>query len=143
MAPHLNERQKRLWVGSEAHSLGRGGVSLVARATGVSRPTIYKALGELEEPPLEGRVRQPGGGRKSLSQTDPGLAAALDELLDPDSRGDPMSPLRWTCKSTGQLALALTKGGHPVSADTVGNMLHEAGFSLQANVKTHEGSQHP
>lgn len=88
-------------------------------------------------------MRMPGAGRKPLSVTDPGLAAALDELLDPDSRGDPESPLRWTCKSTGQLALALTKAGHPVSAESVGKLLHEAGYSLQANVKVREGSQHP
>ncbi len=144
IAPHLNERQRRLWVGAEARVLGRGGVSLVARATGLSRPTVYKALEEIDAAPLaDGRVRQPGGGRKRLTQTDPELAAALDALVDPDSRGDPMSPLRWTCKSTGQLALALTRGGHPVSADTVGNMLRESGYSLQANVKTTEGTQHP
>src|SRR5262244_4155711 len=144
ISPHLNERQRRLWVGSEARALGRGGVSLVARATGISRPTVHKALEELDAPPLaSGRVRRPGGGRKRLSTTDPELAAALDALVDPDTRGDPMSPLRWTCKSTGQLALALTRGGHPVSADTVGTMLKEAGYRLQANVKTKEGSQHP
>ncbi len=144
ISPHLNERQRRLWVGAEARVLGRGGVSLVARATGISRPTVYQALTEIDAPPLTaGRVRRPGGGRKRLSAIDPELAAALDALVDPDSRGDPMSPLRWTCKSTGQLALALTRGGHPVSADTVGSLLHEAGYSLQANVKTTEGAQHP
>jgi len=144
IAPHLNERQRRLWVGAEARVLGRGGVSLVARATGISRPTVYKALEEIDAPPLaDGRVRQRGGGRKRLQQTDPELAAALDALVDPDSRGDPMSPLRWTCKSTGQLALALTRGGHPVSADTVGTLLRDSGYSLQANVKTTEGTQHP
>ena len=87
-------------------------------------------------------MRRPGGGRKRLRELDPGLEAALDALVDPDSRGDPMSPLRWTCKRTGQLALALTYGGHPVSADVVGNMLREAGYSLQANVKVREGNQH-
>ena len=144
ISPQLNERQRRLWVGSEARALGRGGVSLVARATGISRPTVHKALEELEAPPLGGgRVRRPGGGRKRLSATDPELAAALDALFDPDTRGDPMSPLRWTCKSTGQLALALTRGGHPVIADTVGTMLRESGYRLQANVKTKEGSLHP
>ena len=144
MAPHLNERQRRLWVGAEARVLGRGGVSLVSRATGISRPTVYKALTELEDPPeLGGRVRQPGGGRKRLRDLDPELEAALDALVDPDTRGDPMSPLRWTCKSTGQLALALTRGGHPVSADVVGTMLRDAGYSLQANVKLREGGQHP
>lgn len=106
--------------------------------------TLHKALSELDQPPLEyGRVRREGGGRKRLRDRDPELEAALDALVDPDSRGDPMSPLRWTCKSTGQLALALTRGGHPVSADTVGTMLKEAGYRLQANLKTKEGSQHP
>jgi DDE family transposase len=141
---HLNERQRRLWAGAEARSLGRGGVSLVARATGISRQTLHNALKELAAPPvLDGRVRRPGAGRKRLRDRDPELEAALDALIDPDVRGDPESPLRWTCKSTGQLALALTRGGHPVSASTVGTMLHEAGYSLQANVKTKEGSQHP
>jgi len=144
MAPYLDERQQRMWVGTEARVMGRGGVSLVARATGISRPRIYRALEELEQPPqLDGRVRRPGAGRKSLREKDPELEAALDALVDPDSRGDPMSPLRWTCKSTGQLALALTRGGHPVSADTVGTLLRESGYSLQANIKTTEGAQHP
>jgi len=144
ISPHLNERQRRLWAGAEARALGRGGITLVSRATGLSRPTLHKALSELKSPPLaEGRVRRKGGGRKPLRESDPELEAALDALVDPDSRGDPMSPLRWTCKSTGQLALALMRGGHPVSADTVGTMLKEAGYRLQANVKTKEGSQHP
>jgi hypothetical protein len=144
ISPHLNERQRRLWAGAEARSLGRGGVSLVSRAIGLSRMTLHKALKELDAPPLSaGRVRQPGAGRKPLRERDPELEAALDALVDPDSRGDPMSPLRWTCKSTGQLALALTRGGHPVSASTVGTMLREAGYSLQANVKTKEGGLHP
>jgi len=144
ISPHLNERQRRLWAGAEARALGRGGITLVSRATGLSRPTLHKALSELKSPPLaEGRVRRKGGGRKPLRERDLELEAALDALVDPDSRGDPMSPLRWTCKSTGQLALALTRGGHPVSADTVGTMLKEAGYRLQANVKTKEGSQHP
>ena len=143
IAPHLNERQRRLWVGAEARGHGRGGIALVARATGVSRPTIYKALEEIDAPPLAaGRVRQPGAGRKRATETDPELAAALDALVDPDSRGDPESPLRWTCKSTGQLALALTRAGHPVSSVTVGVLLREAGYSLQANSKTTEGGQH-
>ncbi len=144
ISPHLNERQRRLWVGAEARALGRGGVSLAARATGLSRPTVHKALAELAGPPLaDGRVRQRGGGRKRSRERDPELEAALDALVDPDSRGDPMSPLRWTCKSTGQLALALTRGGHSVSADTVGSLLRAAGYSLQANIKTKEGGQHP
>ena len=90
-----------------------------------------------------GRIRAPGAGRKRLTQTDPELAAALDALVDPDSRADPMSPLRWTCKSTGQLALALTRGGHPVSPGTMGTLLRESGYSLQANAKTIEGTQQP
>lgn len=144
LSPHLNERQRRLWVGAEAQVLGRGGISLLARATGISRPTIYKAVAELADPPeMVGRVRRPGGGRKRLRDLDPGLEAALDALVDPDTRGDPMSPLRWTCKSTGQLALALTRGGHPVSREVVSDMLHDAGYSLQANVKMREGNQNP
>jgi hypothetical protein len=144
ISPYLDERQRRMWVGSEARVMGRGGVSLVARATGISRPAIYRGLEELDQPPrLDGRVRREGAGRKSLREKDSELEAALDALVDPDSRGDPMSPLRWTCKSTGQLALALTRGGHPVSAETVGKLLRESGYSLQANVKTTEGSQHP
>jgi len=144
VSPHLDERQRRIFVGAEARALGRGGVALVSRATGMTRQTLYKALDELDDPPeLEGRVRRVGGGRKRITQVDPGLAAALDALVDPDTRGDPMSPLRWTCKSTGQLALALTKGGHPVSPDAVGTLLRESGYRLQANVKTREGNQHP
>ena len=99
---------------------------------------------DLDAPPTsDGRIRRRGAGRKRLRERDPELEAALDALIDPDVRGDPESPLRWTCKSTGQLALALTRGGHPVSASTVGNMLKEAGYSLQAVVKTKEGGQHP
>lgn len=144
ISPHLNERQRRLWAGAEARALGHGGLTLVSQATGISRPTLYKALAELDQAPLEeGRVRRKGGGRKRLRDRDPELEAALDALVDPDTRGDPMSPLRWTCKSTGQLALALTRGGHPVSADTVGTMLKESGYRLQANVKVKEGNQHP
>jgi hypothetical protein len=143
LAPHLNERQRRLLVGVEARLLGRGGPSLVARATGVSRQTVHSALKELAEPlPATGRVRRPGGGRRRLRDTDAGLMPALDALVDPDTRGDPMSPLRWTCKSTTQLAKALTEAGHPVSADVVGRLLHETGYSLQAAVKTREGDQH-
>jgi Rhodopirellula transposase DDE domain len=144
ISPYLDERQRRLWVGAEARVMGKGGISLVARATRMSRPTIYRAMAELEAPPvLDGRVRRPGGGRKRLVDHDPGLAAALDALVDPDSRGDPMSPLRWTCKSTGQLALALTRAGHPVSDTVVGEMLRASGYSLQANAKVREGGQNP
>jgi len=144
IAPHFDERQRRLWACAEARSLGRGGISLVSRATGFSRQTLHSGMKDLDAPPTwDGRVRRPGAGRKHLRERDPELEAALDALIDPDVRGDPESPLRWTCKSTGQLALALTRGGHPVSPSTVGTMLREAGYSLQANVKTQEGSQHP
>jgi hypothetical protein len=124
--------------------MGRGGISQVSRATGLSRQTLYDGLKDLDAPPVtDGRVRRAGAGRKRLRDRDPELEAALDALLDPDVRGDPESPLRWTCKSTGQLALALTRGGHPVSPSTVGEMLKEQGYSLQANVKIKEGGQHP
>jgi Rhodopirellula transposase DDE domain len=117
---------------------------LVSRATGLSRQTLHTGMQDLDAPPTtDGRIRRPGAGRKSLRERDPELEAALDALIDPDVRGDPESPLRWTCKSTGQLALALTRGGHPVSASTVGVMLKEQGYSLQANVKTMDGAQHP
>ncbi len=110
----------------------------------MSRQTLYDGMKDLDAPPAsDARIRRPGAGRKPLTKTDPELAAALDALLDPDVRGDPESPLRWTCKSTGQLALALTRGGHPVSPTTVGAMLKEQGYSLQANLKTKEGNQHP
>ncbi len=123
--------------------MGRGGITAVARATGISRQTLHSGMQDLEAPPsTDGRIRRPGAGRPPLSQTDPELAAALDALIDPDVRGDPESPLRWTCKSTGQLALALTRGGHPVSPTTVGVMLKEQGYSLQANLKTKVGSGH-
>src|SRR5680860_577043 len=111
IAPFLDERQQRLWLGVEARSLGLGGVSAVARATGVSRTTVGRAVKELDEPdtaaPPAGRVRRAGAGRKPLTQTDPGLTAALEELVDPVTRGDPVSPLRWTSKSTRTLAETL------------------------------------
>ena len=144
MAPHFNERQRRLWACAEARALGRGGISKVSRATKLSRQTLYDGMKDLDAAPaIDGRVRRPGAGRKSLTKTDPELAAALDALIDPDVRGDPESPLRWTCKSTGQLALSLTRSGHPVSPSTVGILLKEQGYSLQANAKTQEGSHHP
>jgi hypothetical protein len=142
--PHLNERQRRLLLAAEARSLGHGGVSRVARASGFSRPTIPKALRELQEPVLAGgRVWREGGGRKKSQDRDPELLAELEALVDPDTRGDPMSPLRWTCKSTRHLADILTGRGHPVSHRVVAGLLHEAGYSLQANAKTREGSHHP
>jgi transposase len=142
--PHLDERQRRLLMGAEARVLGHGGVAAVARAAEVSAATVSKGVGELEagQAPL-GRVRRPGGGRKRLAAVDVGLRAALLALVEPDMRGDPMSPLRWTTKSTRKLAAQLTESGHRVSADTVADLLREEGFSLQSNAKTVEGRQHP
>ncbi|MER6832357.1 ISAzo13 family transposase [Streptosporangium sp. NPDC000563] len=142
--PHLDERQRRLAVGAEARSLGHGGIRLVARAAGVREGTVSRGVRELEsgEAPL-GRVRRSGGGRKRAVDVDPGLRPALLALVEPDVRGDPMSPLRWTTKSTRQLAAELTRRGHRVSADTVAAVLREEGFSLQGNAKTVEGAQHP
>lgn len=142
--PHLDERQRRLLMAAEARVLGHGGVRAVARAASVSETTVRKGVFELEagEEPL-GRVRRPGGGRKRVADLDPGLRPALLALVEPDERGDPMSPLRWTVKSTRTLARELARTGHKVSADTVADLLREEGFSLQANAKTIEGSQHP
>ena len=143
--PHLSERQRRLLLGAEARELGWGGVSAVARAAGVSRTTVTLAVSDVVSPPElpEGRSRRAGGGRKSALEKDPALAAALDALVDPTTRGDPESPLRWTCKSTRMLAAALTAAGHPVSDRTVAALLAQNGYSLQANAKTSEGTQHP
>ena len=144
--PHLNERQRRLVMAQEARLLGHGGVRAVARAAGVSETTVRAGVFELEagEDPLpEGRVRRPGGGRRRIEDLDPGLVPALLALVEPDERGDPVSPLRWTVKSLRNLAGELTRQGHPVSAPTVGRLLREQGFSLQSSVKTLEGRQHP
>src|SRR6476646_11736098 len=142
--PHLDERQRRLLAGAEARTLGHGGIRMVARAAGMREGTVSRGVTELEagqDPP--GRVRRPGGGRKRAADLDPGLRPALLALVEPDERGDPMSPLRWTAKSTRVLAGELTAQGHKVSADTVGDLLREEGFSLQGNAKTVEGTQHP
>jgi transposase len=144
--PHLNERQQRLLAGVEARLLGHGGVRAVARAAGVSETTVRKGVLELErggDPLPEGRVRRPGGGRKRADALDPFLVPALMVLVEPDERGDPVSPLRWTTKSLRHLAEELARQGHAVSAPTVGRLLRENGFSLQSNVKTLEGRQHP
>ncbi len=143
--PQLNERQRRALLGVEARELGWGGVSAVARVAGVARSTVTTAVAELERSDVlePGRSRRSGGGRKSATVADPGLAAALDALVDPATRGDPMSPLRWTAKSTLSLAEALSASGHPVSDQTVAALLRDAGYSLQANAKVREGRQHP
>lgn len=144
MTEHLNERQRRLVAAVEAKVLGYGGVSSVSRASGLSRQTIHKGLKELEsEEALFARVRQEGGGRKKACEKDPKILKNLEALVGPSTRGNPMSPLRWTCKSTRQLAEALGRRGHKVSHRTVGKMLHELGYSLQATRKTLEGKQHP
>jgi hypothetical protein len=143
IAPHLTEKQRRLLAGAGARALGRGGGARMARISGRSRPTVYAGVRELEDPPDPGgRIRRPGGGPKRRTTTDPGLLAALDALVEPDTRGDPESPLRWTCKSTAQLAGALTAAGHPVSDDTVGRLLKQQGYTLQRTHKTLEGAQH-
>jgi hypothetical protein len=142
--PHLDERQRRLLMGAEARALGHGGIRLVARAAGVREGTVSLGADELEagHEPL-GRVRRPGGGRKRAADLDPGLLPALLALVEPDERGDPMSPLRWTTRSTRSLAAELARQGRRVSADTVGSLLRSEGFSLQGNAKTVEGRQHP
>ena len=142
--PHLDERQRRLLMGVEARALGHGGIRLVAGAAGVREATVSLGVSELESGagPL-GRARRPGGGRKRLADADPGLVPALLALVEPEERGDPMSPLRWTVKSTGSLAGELTRQGHKVSADTAGDLLRAEGFSLQGNAKTIEGTRHP
>jgi hypothetical protein len=145
----MDERMRRQWAAAEAKSYGWGGVRAVSHATGMSPNTIAKGLAELEagEPdldtPRETRLRKPGAGRKSVTEVDADLALALERLVDPVTRGDPRSPLRWTCKSTTKLAGELTRQGHPVSPRTVGRLLRAAGYSLQSNRKTKEGIDHP
>jgi hypothetical protein len=144
IAPHLTEKQRRLLAGAAARALGRGGGARMARISGLSRPTVYAGVRELDAPPdPRGRVRGPGGGPRRLVERQPGLLCALDELVDPDTRGDPESPLRWTCKSTRQLADALGGQGFQVSDDTVGRLLKQQGYTLQRTQKTLEGAQHP
>jgi hypothetical protein len=142
--PHLDERQRRLLMGAEARTLGHGGIRLVARAAGVREATVSLGVDELDSgaEPL-GRARRAGGGRKRAADVDPGLRPALLALVEPEERGDPMSPLRWTTRSTRNLADELARQGHRVSADTVGDLLRAEGFSLQGNAKTLEGRRHP
>jgi len=146
----LDERARRLWAAVEARAIGRGGIVRVAEATGLSRGTIRAGLRELdtqaqadERRSTIGRLRRPGGGRKPLVDHDPDLLHDLEALVDPMTRGDPMSPLRWTCKSAAKLAEGLRSRGHAVSERTVNRLLHDLGYSLQANRKTIEGRQHP
>jgi len=145
LAGELNEHQRRLWAASEARAAGRGGVAATARATGISVPTIRKGIRELDagEHLDAGRVRKPGGGRRSLTDTDPTLLSDLEQLLEAGRRGDPESLLVWTSRSVRHLAGALREQGHAVHFTTVAKLLGLLGYSLQANVKTREGSSHP
>src|SRR5437763_7032903 len=150
LLPLLTERLRRQWAACEAQTLGRGGVRTVAQATGLSRTTIWAGLKDLrrraerpqDEVPPE-RIRAPGGGRPALGDADPILVKDLEALLEATTRGDPQSPLRWTCKSTRNLAEELNRQGHAVSYRTVAALLHDLDYSLQANRKTREGSSHP
>ncbi len=141
----LDERTRRLMAASEARALGYGGISQVRRACGLSRKAIAKGIQEIEAgiAPPPGQVRRPGAGRKRIVAHDPRLPAALDRLIDPETRGDPESPLRWICKSTRTLAAQLTRQKHPISHVKVAQLLHEQGYSLQSNRKTEEGQDHP
>ena len=147
LLPHLNERQMRIAAALEARSLGYGGVTIVARVTGLARGTIHRALEELKAPQRESAVhyiRSAGGGRPKIAQQNSGILKRLKALVESNTRGDPMFPLLWTCKSTGELAGALSKEGCQISPDTVGRYLSEMGYSLQANLKTlEEGTTHP
>ena len=149
LRPVLDERARRQWAAAEAIELGWGGISTVAEATGMSRVTITNGIEEVQsrrgsaEEELTTRIRRPGGGRKQLVETDPELMQALESLVDPVTRGDPMSPLRWTCKSTRKLSEELRRQKHSVGPRTVASLLRHAGYSLQANRKTREGKQHP
>jgi transposase len=144
LEPFLDERLRRLYAAAEAKALGRGGVSAVARATGVSRGAIASGLRELGEPAVTGvtRIRRPGGRRKRTVDQDASLVHDLQQLVEPDSRGDPKSPLRWTCKSVRKLAEELNRQGHQGSHRLVAELLQDLGYSLQANRKTSEGAVH-
>ena len=150
LRPLLNERQRRLWAATEALALGRGGITWAAAATGLSRMTVRAGLRELhrqecqpERPLAPDRVRRPGGGQRPLTERDPTLVRDLERLVDPVTRGDPRSPLRWTCKRTAKLAAALQEQGHPIGARKVAQLLHGLGYQLQAPRKKREGKQHP
>ena len=142
--PHLDERTRRIMAATEAVSLGFGGVSIVARACGLSRKAIHKGIHELEEgEPLLGRVRRPGAGRKAITQSDPQLVQSLEGLIDEQTRGDPESALRWICKSTRAIAGELAEQNHPISHVKVSQILRDLDYSLQSNRKTEEGASHP
>src|SRR5512135_60241 len=150
LEPVLDERARRLWAATEARAIGRGGITRVAGATGLSRVTIRAGLSELDLPitrtdrrMANERLRRSGGGRKPLVDHDPDLFRDLETLVDPVTRGDPMSPLRWTCTSAAKLATELLAQGHAVSERTVNRLLHALGYSLQSNRKTIEGKGHP
>ena len=144
MAPELDERGRRLWAAAESLAIGDGGDALVSSATGQARETIRKGRREIVRGVAPtGRVRRPGAGRPSIETSQPGITAALEALVDPVTRGDPTSPLRWTCKSRAKLAAALTSDGWRVSSTTVGRLLHGLGYSLQALRKRQEGTSHP
>jgi hypothetical protein len=148
LAPVMDERTRRLWAATEAKALGHSGQTLVARAPGMSRSTLHLGLRELEQDAAPAwapgqRVRRRGAGRKALTERDPTLVAALETLVEPTSRGDPQSPLRWTCMSVRQLATALRRQGHTVERQTVAHLLAALGYSLQAHRKTKEGTSHP
>ncbi len=145
LSPHLDERAKRVFAATEANTAGYGGIAAVSRATGIAASTIGRGLAELSdtEPLTPERVRRPGGGDKKLAAKDPTLLADLMTMVEPDARGDPMSPLRWTCKSLSQLASALVAMGHKIGRSAVSDLLHQEKFSLQANRKTREGESHP
>jgi hypothetical protein len=141
----LDERSRRLWAASEARSAGRGGIAAVVRATGISESTVRRGLEDLElgEPLEPGRVRRPGGGRKPVTETNPTILKDLERLVDPVTRGDPESPLRWTSKSAAKLAVALQEMGHEVVDRTTLRLLKRLGYRLQSNAKTQEGAAHP
>lgn len=144
VAPVLDERARRLLLGAAARQIGRGGITLVAAASGASVDTVGRGAAELEAGVVaDGRVRARGAGRRSVEENDPGLWPALEALVDPETRGDPMSELRWTTTSTVNLAEELTAHGHPVAPKTVARVLKDHDYSLQANTKTVEGKQHP
>jgi len=147
VAGRLDERARRLVAASEALALGWGGITAVSRATGLSRKAIRRGIADLQAAPPAtagpGRVRRPGGGRKKTVEKDPTLRHDLEALVDPGTRGDPQSPLRWTCKSVRKLAAELRERGHQVSHQLVAELLREAGYSLQGNRKTREGGAHP